>query len=67
MNNRQIKELLAVGYSPDHIAEYGQCSIKQVNRVLGELEPCIYCGSPVNGDRLICSDKCQSEHFGMSE
>ena len=28
-----------------------------------ELDPCIYCGEPADG--LICSDRCQREHFGM--
>ena len=27
-------------------------------------EPCIYCGEPT--DTLICSDKCQRDHFGMN-
>ena len=28
-----------------------------------EINPCIYCGEPTSD--LICSDKCQREHFGM--
>lgn len=27
-------------------------------------DPCIYCGTPTDG--LICSDKCQREHFGLA-
>ena len=27
-------------------------------------DPCIYCGEPT--DTLICSDKCQRDHFGMN-
>ena len=29
-----------------------------------EGDDCIYCGQPTDG-RLVCSDECQREHFGM--
>ena len=30
-------------------------------------EYCIYCGNPVKQTDLICSDKCQRDHFGMGD
>ena len=65
MTNAQIRTLLNKGYSAEHIANYGQCSMEQVERVADTV--CVYCSTPVPASDLICSDQCQRAHYGMTQ
>ena len=66
MTNEQIKTLLGNGYTPEHIANYGQCSMVQVRRVMASIaaEPSYYDLNKWNTTLLVLNvmERCASWH-----